>query len=215
MADIITREEIKKALEIRHTKEGQAKLTNSKVAIMGLGGLGSNIAIACARMGIGEMLLVDFDVVDITNIFRQNYRLEHIGRYKTECIKEEISEINPYLKINTINTRITRENVLEILGDYKIICEAFDKGETKSEIIDEILSKSEDKIIISGNGMAGIKSVNLIRTRQFVDRLYICGDLENGIEIEGTLMSPRVSACAMHQANVVANLILSDGKVDL
>lgn len=76
---------------------------------MGLGGLGSNIAIACARMGIGEMLLVDFDVVDITNIFRQNYRLEHIGRYKTECIKEEISEINPYLKVNTINTRITRK----------------------------------------------------------------------------------------------------------
>ena len=148
MADIITREEIKKALEIRHTKEGQAKLTNSKVAIMGLGGLGSNIAIACARMGIGEMLLVDFDVVDITNIFRQNYRLEHIGRYKTECIKEEISEINPYLKVNTINTRITRKNVLEILGDYKIICEAFDKGETKSEIIDEILSKSDRKSVV-------------------------------------------------------------------
>lgn len=205
---MFTKDELQKALCERHTKSGQEKLNNAKAAIMGLGGLGSNIAIALARLGVGKLLLIDFDVIDLTNIFRQNYRLEHVGRLKTECIKEEIHEINSYIEVNVINEKIDTENVIKLIDDYRIICEAFDKSEIKSEIIDTILEKSQDKIIISGNGMAGYKNCNLIKTRQLGKRLFICGDMKNGIETEHTLMAPRVCACAMHQANVVLNIIL-------
>lgn len=209
---MITEEEIYAALCERHTKENQDIISQAKVAVLGLGGLGSNIALSLARLGVGNMLLVDFDIINITNIFRQNYRLEHIGRLKTDCILEEIREINPYLNVEIKNIKITRENIIELIENYNIICEAFDKSEVKSEIIDEILEKSTDKIVISGNGMAGYKDCNLIKTRKLGKRLYICGDLENGIEKEKTLMAPRVNVCAMHEANMVLNIILNKQK---
>ena len=205
---MFSKEEFYSALCERHTKEAQDKLINAKVAILGLGGLGSNIAFSLARLGVGNICIMDFDIVDITNIFRQNYRISHVGRLKTQCLKEEIEEINPYINVEIKNIKITTENVNQLISDYDIICEAFDSSATKAEIINEILEKTEDKIVISGNGMAGYKDCNLIKTRKFGSRLYICGDLKNGIEVEKTLMAPRVCVCAMHEANVVLNIIL-------
>lgn len=205
-----SKEEIYNALCLRHGAGNQEKISNAKVAVLGLGGLGSNICMALAKLGVGNMLLVDFDKVDITNIFRQNYRLSDIGEYKTDSTLKQMQEINPYLNIKTLNVRVTAENIAEIISEYDIICEAFDEKETKSLIINEILEKYDDKIIISGNGMAGYKSLNLIKTRRFGNRLYLCGDMENGIETEKTLVAPRVCACAMHQANMVLQIILGE-----
>lgn len=208
-----SREEIYNALCLRHGAGNQEKISNAKVAVLGLGGLGSNICMALAKLGVGNMLIVDFDKVDITNIFRQNYSLSDIGEYKTEATLKHMQEINPYLNIKTLNVRVTAENVSEIISGYDIICEAFDDKETKSLIINEILEKYDDKIIVSGNGMAGYKSLNLIKTRRFGNRLYICGDMENGIETEKTLVAPRVCTCAMHEANMVLQIIL--GEIDI
>lgn len=208
-----SREEIYNALCLRHGAGNQEKISNAKVAVLGLGGLGSNICMALAKLGVGNMLIVDFDKVDITNIFRQNYSLSDIGEYKTEATLKHMQEINPYLNIKTLNVRVTAENISEIISGYDIICEAFDDKETKSLIINEILEKYDDKIIVSGNGMAGYKSLNLIKTRRFGNRLYICGDMENGIETEKTLVAPRVCACAMHEANMVLQIIL--GEIDI
>lgn len=205
-----TREEIYHALCMRHGVKNQEKIKNAKVAVLGLGGLGSNICMALAKLGVGAILIVDFDKVDITNIFRQNYRLSDIGEYKTDATRKLMCEINPYLSIEVQNIRITEENISEIIRDYDIICEAFDNKETKALIINEILDKYDDKIIVSGNGMAGYKSLNLIKTRSFGNRLYICGDMENGIETEKTLVAPRVCACAMHEANMVLQIILGE-----
>lgn len=208
-----SREEIYNALCLRHGAGNQEKISNAKVAVLGLGGLGSNICMALAKLGVGNMLIVDFDKVDITNIFRQNYSLSDIGEYKTDATLKQMQEINPYLNIKTLNVRVTAENISEIISGYDIICEAFDDKETKSLIINEILEKYDDKIIVSGNGMAGYKSLNLIKTRRFGNRLYICGDMENGIETEKTLVAPRVCACAMHEANMVLQIIL--GEIDI
>ncbi len=208
-----SREEIYNALCLRHGTGNQEKISNAKVAVLGLGGLGSNICMALAKLGVGNMLIVDFDKVDITNIFRQNYRLSDIGEYKTDAALRQMQEVNPYLNIKTLNVRVTDENVSEIISGYDIICEAFDDKETKSLIINEILEKYDNKIIVSGNGMAGYKSLNLIKTRRFGKRLYICGDMENGIETEKTLVAPRVCACAMHEANMVLQIIL--GEIDI
>ena len=96
---MLTKEEIREALVERHSEEVQSKLDEAKVAIAGLGGLGSNIAFFLTRIGIGHLHLIDFDRVDITNLNRQQYRMEHIGRYKTEALLEELREINPYLEV--------------------------------------------------------------------------------------------------------------------
>lgn len=208
-----TEEEIYNALCIRHGTDNQAKINQAKVAVLGLGGLGSNICMALAKLGVGNMLIVDFDKVDITNIFRQNYRLSDIGEYKTSAMLKQMKEINPYLNIKALNVRITGENIPEMIRDYDIICEAFDDKETKSLIINEILEGYGDKIVVSGNGMAGYKSLNLIKTSSLGKRLYICGDMENGIETEKTLVAPRVCCCAMHEANMVLQIIL--GEIDI
>lgn len=202
--------EIYDALCRRHTIEKQQYLNNSKVTVAGLGGLGSNVSLALARLGVGTLRLIDFDVVDITNIFRQNYRLCHIGKYKTDCMKEQIAEINPYIKVETVNQKMTQKNVMELIGDSKIICEAFDNKEAKAMLINQIMENSMDKIVVAGSGMAGVDTSNTIVTRKITNRFYVCGDGVNGVEDGLQLMAPRVAICAMHEANMVMRLILGE-----
>lgn len=202
--------EIYDALCRRHTMEKQQCLSSSKITVAGLGGLGSNVSLALARLGVGTLRLIDFDVVDITNIFRQNYRLCHIGKYKTNCMKEQIAEINPYIKVETVNQKMTQENVMELIGDSKIICEAFDNKESKAMLINQIMENSTDKIVVAGSGMAGVDTSNTIVTRKITNRFYVCGDGVNGVEDGLQLMAPRVAICAMHEANMVMRLILGE-----
>ena len=96
---VLTKEEIQAALEERHSPEKQKKLSEGRVTIAGLGGLGSNVAYALARIGVGHLHLIDFDVVDIMNLNRQQYFIEHIGMYKTDALKSLLQKINPYIDI--------------------------------------------------------------------------------------------------------------------
>ena len=96
-----TKKEIYEALVERHTAAYQEKLDAGHVAIAGLGGLGSNVAFALARLGVGHLHLIDFDRVDLTNLNRQQYLLRHVGMYKTDALKEQLLQINPYLDITT------------------------------------------------------------------------------------------------------------------
>lgn len=202
--------EIYEALCQRHTAEKQEKLKKARVAVVGLGGLGSHVSIALARLGIGNMRLIDFDVVDITNIFRQSYRLQHIGRYKTDCMKDQIAEINPYIKVEPITRKITPENVMELIGDADIICEALDRKESKAMLINEIMERSGNKIVVAGSGMAGTDSGNRIFTRKVTGRFYVCGDGISGLEDGLQLMAPRVALCAMHEANMIMRILLGE-----
>ena len=114
MADrdwVLTKEEIDAALEARHSRTVQERLRAGKVAVAGLGGLGSNVAVSLARIGVGHLHLIDFDRVDVTNLNRQQYFMRQIGRYKTDALKEELLEINPYLDIRTDCVRVTEENL--------------------------------------------------------------------------------------------------------
>ena len=94
---IPTKEEWIKALTERHGNELQQAFSTAVVAICGLGGLGSNIAIALARAGIGKLILIDFDRVDITNLHRQQYKADQIGMYKTVALAENLKELAPYV----------------------------------------------------------------------------------------------------------------------
>ena len=112
---IPTKEEWIKALTERHGKELQQAFSSATVAVCGLGGLGSNIAIALARSGVGRLILIDFDRVDITNLHRQQYKASQIGMYKTDALTDNLREIAPYIEMETHIERITEDNTVKLL----------------------------------------------------------------------------------------------------
>lgn len=204
----MTKEEFNTALIERHGIEVYNKLKNSKAAIAGLGGLGSATAIALARAGVGKLFLVDFDVVDITNLNRQQYFIEDIGRKKTDALSNIIRKINPVIEIESLNIKVTEENACEIFKDYELVCECFDKAENKAMLINTLLTQTKNTTIVSGSGMAGYGSNNTMTTNKINNRLYICGDRVSGIEKGLGLMAPRVGICAMMEANTALRLLL-------
>ena len=203
----ITREELDRAFDERFPAEIREKLRNGRAAIAGLGGLGSNIAVSLARSGVGHLLLVDFDVVDVTNLNRQMYMIPHLDMPKTEALREILAQINPWLDVRTEQVRVTPENVRELFSGWPVVCEAFDRADQKAMLVSCLLAQCPDTIVVSGNGMAGLGDANLIQTRQQMRRLYVCGDGMTEISPGVGLMAPRVAICAGHQANKVLQLI--------
>lgn len=199
-----------KCIYSRNIENSYEKLKNSRVCILGLGGLGSNIANSLARSGIGNLKIVDFDKVEVSNLNRQLYRLIHIGMKKTEALKSIIEEINPFINIICDSRKVDTENILEIVRDYDIIVEAFDSAESKAMVISEILSDDEKKYIVSGSGMAGIEDSNEIKTTKKFKHLFVCGDEYSDFDKYNAIMSPRVNICAGHQANVVLKILLEE-----
>lgn len=198
--------QLREMMRARHTPGVYDAVKDAKVAVAGLGGLGSNIAIMLARMGVGHMHLIDFDVVDASNLNRQQYLIRHLGMYKTDALKGQLKEINPFLDIKTDCVKIHTGNAVSILQNDEIICEAFDNPKAKAMLTDEVLSNTE-KILVASSGMAGIGSSNAITTKKITDRFYICGDGVTESRKGIGLMAPRVTICAAHQANMVIRLI--------
>lgn len=202
------KETLDRAFDARFPAIIKEKLKNARVAVAGLGGLGSNIAVMLARSGVGHIRLIDYDMVDVTNLNRQVYNIPQIGKYKTEALRDILMEINPYLDYDFQNVKVTKDNVRELFTGYPIVCEAFDRAEQKAMLVHEILMLFSDTVVVSGNGMAGFGDSNEIITRQKFGRLFVCGDDKTDIADGIGLMSPRVTICAAHQANKVIQLIL-------
>ena len=193
----------------RNVKGISKKLKETRVCILGLGGLGSNVAVLLARAGIGFLKLVDFDIVEASNLNRQQYRISHIGLKKTEAMKTIIKEINPFVEVETLDIKVDRKNIYSIIGDIEIVVEAFDSAETKAMTIEELLI-NKNKIVVSASGMAGLGPANEIITRKIKDNFYLIGDNYSDYEEYSGIMSARVMLCAAHQANIVLRLILGE-----
>ena len=202
-----SKEEMYSALEKRHGPDLQKKISESSVAVCGLGGLGSNIAVSLARAGIGRLHVIDFDKVDLSNLNRQQYATIHIGMYKTQAIMSVLKEIAPYTEIQTDTVKITAENINQILGNEKIICEAFDNPVAKALLVNSVLEGLPHAYIIAASGMAGIGSPNYIRTKKITDHFYLCGDSITQADDDSGLFSSRAMLCAAHQAHTVLRII--------
>lgn len=204
---IPTKEEWSKALSERHGDKLQRKFSGATVAICGLGGLGSNIAVSLAHAGIGKLILIDFDRVDITNLHRQHYKANQIGQYKTEALSENLKEIAPYIDLETHILRVTEENAAHLLKDANIICEAFDDAECKAMLTNTVLEKMPGKYLVAASGMAGMGSANTIQTRRVSKRFYLCGDGASDVTEAGSLVASRVMLCAAHQTHTVLRIL--------
>lgn len=210
---MISRDEWNEALIARHGQELHDRFSSSTAAICGLGGLGSNIAIALARAGIGRLILVDFDRVDITNLHRQQYKAEQIGEYKTEALAANLLEISPYTEVKGVTEKVTEDNFPELLEGADIVCEAFDNAEAKAMLVNGVLQKLPECYLVAASGMAGMGSPNRIETRRITDRFYLCGDGVSDVEETMGLVAPRVMLCAAHQAQTVLRILAGEYEV--
>lgn len=206
----LSREALRRARVERQGEAVVRRLESAVVGIAGLGGLGSHIAVSLARLGVGKLVLADFDRVDVTNLHRQQYFIEQLGRYKTDALAETLRRVDPWLSCELHPVRLTPENLLGIFAGCSVLCEAFDRPEEKAMLIETALTELPHAVVVSGSGMAGTGSANTIQTVRAMNRLYLCGDGETDVATSGSLTASRVSVCAGHQAHMVLRLLLGD-----
>lgn len=203
-------DELEGLMTARHTPGVHQRLKSAKVGIAGLGGLGSNIAVALARIGVGTLVLADFDVVEPSNLNRQQYFVDQIGMLKTEALTSTLKRANPYITIETYPVRLTCTNIPSIFGAVDILAEAFDRAEEKAMLIATAIKQLPQIPIVAASGLAGYDSANRIITQKVRQNLYVCGDGESAARPGHGLMAPRVGVAAHHQANVIMRLILGE-----
>ena len=202
------REVLRAMIASRNSPELNLALSKAVIGVAGLGGLGSNIALSLARVGVKKLVLADFDVVEPSNLNRQQYFVRHIGLKKTQALKELINDVNPFVEVETHDIFLDEKNVASVFGECEILCEAFDNVAGKAMILNEAGASLKDKKIIGASGMAGYFSSNLIKTIKFAKNVYLCGDLTNEAKIGQGLMAPRVAVCANHEANLAIRLLM-------
>jgi sulfur carrier protein ThiS adenylyltransferase len=196
----------------RHTPGIHQKIKKSVVGIAGLGGLGSPVAVALARVGVGKLILVDFDVVEPSNLNRQQYFVHQIGMPKTEALRMNIAAINPYVRVQVVQERLDRNNVERIFQEAEVVVEAFDRAEEKAMLINMVSEKMPDKYIVAASGVAGYGDNNEIKTVRFSSKIFMVGDQKTAAQPGVGLMAPRVGIVAHHQANTVLRILLNEEK---
>jgi len=183
------------------------RLRNKTVGIAGCGGLGSNCAVALARVGVGTLILADFDIVSESNLNRQYYFLNQVGEPKANALKRVIHQINPSVSVIAYEIKLDPEHILRYFRDCDIIVEAFDQADQKEMLIETVLSAFPEKPLVVGLGMAGWGMNDSIHYRN-TGNLHICGDEVSGISENMPPLAPRVGIVANMQANVVIELLL-------
>ena len=190
--------------------EAVNSLRHSRVAVLGLGGVGGAAAEAICRSGVGAMLLADYDRVDITNLNRQHYTMKDLGIPKTLALVEQLEAINPYLTYETYTERVVPSNVERLFSECDVVVEAFDKPDQKAMLLENLLTKLSEKPVVSGSGMAGYGSANLIKTEKRFGHVYLCGDGTSDVADGLGLMAPRVAVCSAHEGTMVLRLLIGE-----
>jgi sulfur carrier protein ThiS adenylyltransferase len=203
-------QELEALMMARHTPGVHAKVKQARVGIAGVGGLGSAIAIALARTGVGFIRIVDFDVVEPSNLNRQQYFIDQIGLPKVHALRDNLQRINPLVTVDIYYVKITTDNLKELFADVDILVEAFDAADQKAMLANTFLRDFPDKYLVAASGMAGYEPGNSIRTQKINNRFYLCGDNLTSAGPGCGLMAPRVGIAAHHQANAVLRLILGE-----
>lgn len=205
-----TREALEALMVSRHTPGVHKKLRQATVGIAGVGGLGSAVAVALARIGVGTLIVVDFDVVEPSNLNRQQYFVDQIGAPKVEALAENLTRINPYVGVVPHIKRITPDNLKELFGTVDVMVEAFDRADQKAMLATHFGKQFPHIPLVLATGLAGHMPSNTIVTRKMGKSMVVVGDLKTAAAPGTGLMAPRVGVAAHHQANAVLRLILGE-----
>jgi len=204
------KEEMEALMAARHTPGVHEAMKRACVGIAGLGGLGSTCAAALCRMGIGRLVLVDFDLVEPSNLNRQQYFVDQIGMYKTDATRQNLERINPYVALETHCLVLDEENIPFLFRDAPVVVEAVDRADTKAMIVKTVLARMPETTVVCASGLAGYGDGNEIRMHRLTPRLFMVGDGHSEARPGMGLMAPRVGIAASQQANTVIRIILGE-----
>ena len=206
--EIPSRDQLEALMCARHTPGVHEKLKQGIAGIAGLGGLGSAIAIALCRIGVGKLILADFDIVEPSNLNRQQYFVSQIGMTKSQALTENLKQINPFIEVESHCVRISENNIEEIFGSVDVMIEAFDTPDSKAMILESFAENHSQTPLILASGLAGFKPNNTIKTRKLGDSIYVVGDTVTEAKPGMGLLAPRVGIAAHQQANAATRLLL-------
>ncbi len=178
-----------------------------RIGIAGAGGLGSNCAMHLVRSGFKQFVIADFDAIEESNLNRQFYFMNQLGRSKVEALCDNLRSINPDLDITAHVTSISHDNVHELFDGCDVIIEAFDDAAAKKTLVETFLPTG--KLLVTASGMGGVSNTDEIKTRKVRDNFYIVGDMKTECNAETPPFSPRVAICAAKQADIVLSHYLN------
>ncbi len=208
--EVPSREELEALLVSRHTPGVHRAVRGARVGVAGLGGLGSQVALALARTGIGVLVLADFDVVEPSNLNRQQYFLDQLGQPKAHALPDTLRRVNPYVTLEAHNVRLEPANIPQIFGGCRVLVEAFDRADQKAMIVETALATLEGTWVVAASGLAGYGPADAIVSHRLGPRLFVVGDLESEARPGMGLMAPRVGVAAHAQANLALRILLGE-----
>lgn len=198
--------DFEKALAKILGEENLARIQKVKVGIAGAGGLGSNCALFLVRCGFRKFRIVDFDVVENSNLNRQFFFTAQVGRRKVDALKENLLLINPDLIIEALPERIERGAVLNLFSDCDAVVEALDRVEYKKMIVEAIMNTG--KLLVAASGLAGWGRSDGIKIHRVKEHFYMVGDLVSEVGPNCPVLAPGVNVAAAKQADVVLSYYL-------
>jgi len=194
-------------LHARQAPSLTALLSAACVGVAGCGGLGTVVAEELARAGVGTLILVDYDVVEPSNLNRQRYTLTQIGTPKVEALAENLAAACPTVTLCPIRERVTRENCSTIFRSCSFVAECFDDPASKAALVYGLRSMLPNCTVVAASGVAGIGDAELIKTIKVSDRLFVIGDLQTDADGSDGLFASRVGIVASLQAHLIIRLI--------
>jgi len=186
----------------------RARLAASHVALVGCGGLGSNAAAMLVRSGVGRLTLIDFDVVEESNLNRQLFFRDQIGRPKVDALAETLHRIDPDVRLDLVHECVTPDTLMSAVGDADVIIEAADRAEVKAMVVNVICSQAPQLPLVSASGLAGVDSANEIVTERVGEHFYLVGDCRSDVRDGLPLLASRVMVAAAHEAHAAIRILL-------
>lgn len=187
-------------------KENLDRIQKVKVGLAGAGGLGSNCAQFLVRSGFKKFKIVDFDVVEETNLNRQFYFASQVGRLKVEALKENLLLINPDLEIEVLPERIEKETLESLFGECDVVVEALDTAGCKRMVAEAYMNSG--KLLVSASGLAGWGRSDGITVHRVKGNFFLVGDLVSEAGPRLPVLAPGVNVAAAKQADVVLSYFL-------
>ena len=194
---------------------GQERIKKSKILLVGLGGLGSPISIYLAAAGVGELIIVDFDKVDLSNLQRQIlHKTKDINRLKIDSAKEHLLELNPEINIHTINKKLSENDLINEAKKSNVIIDASDNFDTRF-LLNKISVKSKIPLV-SGAAIRFEGQVTVFNPSQKISPCYRClysEDVSSGESCTANgVFAPLLGIVGSIQANEALKLILNLGE---
>lgn len=183
------------------------KLAQARVGIAGAGGLGSNCAMLLVRSGVKRLTIVDFDQVEASNLNRQLYLPEDVGRLKVAALGESLLRVSPDLDLCLRGERLSAENAPLVFKGCDVVVEALDRAEYKAALIGALADSGA--FLVSASGLCGLGGPPM-RKKRLGERLVCVGDFETAPDDGHPPLAPRVMQAAALEAEAVLEILLQE-----